>query len=57
MTNTTEDRISKISELKEELKVLREIDLKGNVLRARVQNYVDFEKPTKFFVIWKNKIV
>ena len=49
MTNTTEDRISKISELKEELKVLREIELKGKVLRARAQNYVDFEKPTKFF--------
>ena len=23
--------------------------MKGNALRSRVQNYIDFEKPTKFF--------
>ena len=49
MTNSNDRVISKIEELKEELKIFREIELKANVLRSRAQNYINFEKPSKFF--------
>ena len=39
----------KIQELKKDLQTIREVKLKGNLLRARAQKYVDFEKPTKYF--------
>ena len=41
--------IEDIQVLKEELRTIRETNLMGNMLRARAQKYIDFEKPTKYF--------
>ena len=48
--NMVKDNIHlQLETLKEELKSLRENRLRGVLLRARAQSYVDFEKPTKYF--------
>ena len=47
--NSEEVKIEDIQVLKEDLKVMRETTLRGNMLRAKSQKYIDFEKPTKYF--------
>ena len=51
-----EEIISNIESCKEELKVLRENKIRGILLRARAQNYMDFEKPTRFFCNLEKKL-
>ena len=49
VNNPEENIIEDIQVLKEELRIIRETNLRGNMLRARSQKYIDFEKPTKYF--------
>ena len=44
-----EKRLKDFQVLKEDLRVMRETTLRGNMLRAKSQKYIDFEKPTKYF--------
>ena len=47
VNNSEETKIEDIQVLKEELRIIRETTLRGNMLRAKAQKYIDFEKPTK----------
>ena len=49
VSNSEENLIEDMQVLKEELRTIRETKLRGNMLRARAQRYIDFEKPTKYF--------
>ena len=47
--NLTEDKTQLLENLKLELKELRQIKVKGAVIRSRATNLLDGEKPTKYF--------
>ena len=47
--NLTENKMEKLENLKLELTELRQIKVKGSVIRSRATNLVEGEKPTKYF--------
>ena len=47
--NLTEDKTRELEKLKLELTVLRQIKVKGAVIRSRATNLLEGEKPTKYF--------
>lgn len=47
--NLTEDKISELDLLKQELMEIRQTKIKGAVIRSRVTNLLEGEKPTKYF--------
>ena len=47
--NLTEDKTQALENLKLELTALRQVKVKGAVIRARATNLLEGEKPTKYF--------
>ena len=47
--NLTEDKTQELEKLKSELTKLRQIKVKGAIIRPRATNLLEGEKPTKYF--------
>ena len=47
--NLTQDKMGELEKLKSEMTELRQIKVKGSVIRSRATNLLEGEKPTKYF--------
>jgi hypothetical protein len=54
-SNLNEDNLESLQCLKEELKVIQDHKLEGFIIRARVKNIMEGEKPSKFFLQFRKK--
>ena len=52
--NLKEDNLQKLEKLKLELTESRQTKVKGAVIRSRATNLLEGEKPTKYFLLFRN---
>ena len=57
VNNSIENKIEDMQVLKKELMTIRGTILRANMLRAKAEKYIDFEKPTKYFCNLENRII